>query len=142
MPSGLLFERSISGSDNVAITVEVTETEIFFCYFVPGGFGDAQNIFLALHTNREIGAAVLPFAQNAEGSTVFLPFKADLLLSVELRGGESRAFIRRWRSWRWSEREQTDALGITAASNELVLHLPRRLFGAATKLRVVLYAKD
>ena len=95
MPSGLLFERSISGSDNVAITVEVTETEIFFRYFVPGGFGDAQNIFLALRTNREIGAAVLPFAQNAEGSTVFLPFKADLLLSVELKTDQIRSFERR-----------------------------------------------
>jgi len=139
MPSGLLFERSISGSDNVAITVEVTETEIFFCYFVPGGFGDAQNIFLALRTNREIGAAVLPFAQNAEGSTVFLPFKADLLLSVELKTDQIRSFERRWERWQWSDRKPTGPFEVN--SDEVVFRLSRDSV-VANGIRFVLYAKD
>src|SRR2546423_6651490 len=32
---------------------------------------DAINLYLALGTHREIGAAVLPFAQTFEGSTVW-----------------------------------------------------------------------
>src|SRR5213078_492800 len=102
MPTGLILERSISGSDQVSIKIEVTETEILLRYLVRGGFGGAQNIFLAVRTHRDIGAAVLPFAQNAEGSTVFLPFKADLLLSVELKTDQIRSFERRWERWQWT----------------------------------------
>jgi glycosidase len=136
-----LREQSFAGSDNVLLTIGLGADDVTIKYRPAGSMPDA-NVFLAVGTDREIGAAVLPFAQNAEGSTVFLPFKADLLLSVELRGGASRTFIRHWRSWRWSEREQTASFRMTAESNELLFHLPRTLFGAATKLGALLYAKD
>src|SRR3954468_9164509 len=139
MPPGLIFDRSISGSDNVSITVEITETEILFRYFVPGGFGYVQNIFLALRTHREMGAAVLPFAQNAEGSTVFLPFKADLLLSVELKTDQIRSFGRRWEHWQWTNRERIDAF--EGNRDEVVFRLSRDIV-LSECIDFVLYAKD
>jgi hypothetical protein len=57
---------------------------------------NAQNLFIALETHREIGAAILPFAPGAEGSTGFQPFKCDLPLSAEIRDGPIASFIRRW----------------------------------------------
>src|SRR2546423_2224128 len=139
MPTGLILERSISGSDQVSIKIEVTETEILLRYLVPGGFGGAQNIFLALRTHRDIGSAVLPFAQNAEGSTVFLPFKADLLLSIEARTDEMISLARKWENWRWTDRERTDA--IEANRDELVFHLSRDIV-VGECIDFVLYAKD
>jgi len=139
MPTGLILERSISGSDHVSIKIEITETEILLRYLVPGGFGGAQNIFLALRTHRDIGAAVLPFAQNAEGSTVFLPFKADLLLSIEARTDEMISLVRKWENWRWADRERTDA--IEANRDELVFHLSRDIV-VGERIDFVLYAKD
>src|SRR4030081_2131560 len=113
MPEMTLREQTIAGSDGVAITVSVSERELFFRYRLPAASEDALNIFAALGTQQEIGAAILPFAPHFEGSTVFLPFKSDLLLSVEARAGQSVCFLRRWELWRWSEREQTEAFEIT-----------------------------
>jgi len=70
---------------------------------------------MALGPHREIGTAVLPFAQDAEGSTVFLPFKSDLLLSAEIRNGQIASFIRRWERWQWSERETTGSFEVADA---------------------------
>lgn len=89
-----------------------------------------------------MGAAVLPFAQHAEGSTVFLPFKADLLLSAEIRGNQIVASLRRWERWRWSDREQTQAFELTEQNGEFVFRLPRALVGDATAVNFVIYAKD
>lgn len=90
----------------------------------------------------ESGAAVLPFSQHAEGSTVFLPFKADLLLSAEIRPGRIAAFMRRWGRWRWNERQETDAFQITETNDEFVFRIPRKLLGSAGKIDCAIYAKD
>jgi glycosidase len=137
-----LPEQTFAGSDNVLLTIGSGVDEVTLKYQPAGSMPDAMNVFIVLRTDREIGAAVLPFAQNAEGSTVFLPFKADLLLSAELRGGESRAFIRRWDRWRWSEREQTDSFRIEVAANAVVFRLPLELLGTLLEIRLVVYAKN
>src|SRR5437868_3383638 len=98
----------LAGSENVAIEVEVSESEISFRYLRPNPSEHPPTIFLALGTRQEIGAAVLPFQQNAEGSTVFLSFKADLFLSAQTTQHGLAAFIRQWQSWRWTERKTTD----------------------------------
>ena len=134
MPETTLREQTIAGSDNVSITVAVSDGELFFRYRPPAPSENALNIYLALGTHRQIGAAVLPFSQHFEGSTVFLPFKSDLLLSAEVRAGQIVRFLRRWERWRWSEREQTQAFEVTRENGEFVFRIPRPLAGEATKL--------
>jgi glycosidase len=142
MPPLIARELSIAGSDNVTIAVVVSAREIAFRYRAASPIESAPNIFIALRTHREIGAAVLPFGQHAEGSTVFLPFKADLLLSAEIRGGQIVSFIRRWERWRWSEREETQAFEVTDLNGEFVFRIPRALVGEANTIDFVIYAKD
>ncbi|PYJ09871.1 MAG: hypothetical protein DMF06_08445 [Verrucomicrobia bacterium] len=142
MPETTGREQTIAGSDNVSITVAVGEREISFRYLPPGPGGGAINIYLALGTGRQIGAAALPFVQHEEGSTVFLPFKCDLLLSVEVRAGQVVCFLRRWERWRWSEREQTDSFAATSDNGAFVFRLPRRLVGEKSSMDFVAYAKD
>ncbi|MCA1658214.1 MAG: hypothetical protein LC627_02825, partial [Verrucomicrobiaceae bacterium] len=108
----------------------------------PPRSADALNIFVALGTHRESGAAVLPFSQHAEGSTVFLPFKADLLLSAEIRGDRIASFIRRWERWRWNERQESDSVEITEKDGEFVFRIPGKLLGNARKIDCAIYAKD
>jgi glycosidase len=137
-----LRQETFAGSDNVTITVSVHGAELSIGYRLPRPSEGSQNIFLVVGSRREMGAAVVPFARHAEGSTVFLPFKADLLLSAEITGNQVVAFIRRWKHWRWSEREQTQAFDVAAENSEVVLRLPRALVGDAAAIDFVIYTKD
>ena len=111
-------------------------------YQPPQASENALTIYIAIGTHRQIGGAVLPLSQNAEGSTVFLPFKGDLLLSAEVRTGQIVGFIRRWERWRWSEREEVHAVEITEEKGEFVFRIPRNLLGEAEKVDCAIYAKD
>ena len=134
--------KTIAGSDNVLIKLDVAPDELIFTYRPPGPIESVQGIFLALGTDQQVGATVLPFAQHAEGSTVFLPFKSDLLLRADLRSDEIACLIRRWERWRWSEREETQAFAVTQANGGIVFRLPRTILGGASSIDFVIYAKD
>jgi glycosidase len=140
MPPLAAREQTIAGSHNVSITVAVTDVEVVFRYAAAGPFEGV--IFLALGTHREIGAAVLPFSQYLEGSTVFLPFNCDLLLSAEIRDGQIVCFLRKWERCQWSGREQTNYFGVTEENGEFVFRVPRALLGKANSVDVVVFAKD
>jgi glycosidase len=137
-----LREEKISGSDNVAISLSYSATILRVGYRSPGLAESAQNFFMAFRTHREIGTTVLPFAQGAEGSTVFLPFKSDLLLSAEIRNGQIASFVRRWERWRWSEREPTESFEVSQQNGEFVFGIPRTLLGDTATVDVAIYAKD
>jgi glycosidase len=141
MPEMTGREQTIAGSDNVSIMVTVTERELFFRYHPPPS-ENPLNICIALGTHRQMGGAILPFAQHFEGSTVFLPFKSDLLLSVEIRAEQIVCFLRRWEQCRWSEREQTQKFEATQENEEFVFRIPRPLVGEATNIDFAIYAKD
>jgi len=142
MPDRTSREQVITGSDNVSITVAASQRELVFRYRPPSPSENALNIHVALGTRRQIGAAILPFAQHAEGSTVFLPFKSDLFLSAEIKAGEIVGFIRRWERWRWSDRERTQTFSVSGRDGEFVLTIPRALLGGGEKIDLALYAKD
>jgi glycosidase len=136
-----LREQTIQGSDNVSISLNDSATEVSVVYSAPG-LCDPLHLFIALSTQRQIGAAVLPFAHGSEGSTVFLPFKADLLLSVEINAGLTACFIRRWDRWRWSEREKSNDFEGSIQNGEITVRIPRELLDGAGKVDCVIYAKD
>jgi glycosidase len=137
-----LRTETIACSDNVLIKVARSAADLLLHYRPSNPRQNALNIYLALRTHRQMGAAILPFVQHSEGSTVFLPFKGDLLLSVELRAEQIACFIRRWERWRWSEREETRDFGATAENGGLIVRVPRNLLGDTGKTDCVIYAKD
>jgi glycosidase len=137
-----LRQETFAGSDSVALTVGVAAGELTVRYRPPGPTENALNIFIALGTHEEIGAAVLPFGQNAEGSTVFLPFKSDLLLTAEIRNSQITSSIRWWERWRWSERETTDSFEVSEQNGEFVFRIPQPLLGDTATVDIVVYAKD
>jgi glycosidase len=137
-----LRQETFAGSDSVALTVGVAAGELTVRYRPPGLTENALNIFIALGTHEEIGAAVLPFGQHAEGSTVFLPFKSDLLLTAEIRNGQITSSIRWWERWRWSERETTDSFEVSEQNSEFVFRIPQSLLGDTATIDIAVYAKD
>src|SRR5689334_8886147 len=123
MPQTIPLEQTIAGSDNVLITLEISPQRLIVRYQPP----PTENplvISLAFRTDREIGAAILPFAQHSDGSTVFLPFKCDLLLSAEVRPGQVTCFERKRINWRWSDRQQTTDFEVANEKSEFVFHIP------------------
>jgi glycosidase len=142
MPEMRRRQQTIAGSDNVSLTIAVSERELLFRYHPPEPSENPLDIYLALGTHRQIGGAILPFAQHFEGSTVFLPFKADLLLSARVGAGQIACFLRNWERWRWSERGPTQAFAATQENGEFILRIPRPLLGDAATINFASYAKD
>jgi glycosidase len=142
MPETTEREQTIAGSDNVSITVTGSEHAFGLRYRPPAPCENLLTIQVALGTRRPIGTAVLPFCQHLEGSTVFLPFKCDLLLSAEVRAGQIVCFLRKWERWQWSGREQTNDFGVTEENGEFVFRIPLARFGEANPIDFVIYAKD
>jgi glycosidase len=137
-----LRHESFAGSSQVEVTVAVSRSELIIGYRFGGDSDGPVNIFVALGFEGELGAAILPFGRHTDGSTVFLPFRAGLLLCAEIRGDETLTFMRRWERWRWSDREQTGEVRGVREKAGLVFHIPRELTGAAAKIDLVAYAKN
>jgi len=79
-------KQTIQGADDAVIELSLTETALIITYRAPN-LREGESVYLTLGTHREIGSAVLPFDRNNEGSTVFLPFKSDLLLVAVVKDG-------------------------------------------------------
>ena len=129
---------SVLAADNPAVKFSIAheqlEIEFHNDTLVPG-----TTLFFALRAGSELGSAVVPFSQNFEGSTVFLPFQADRLCLVQLGVEGARVLERRWEKWKWSDRRD--------APNEMewdsarsVLRLP--IADLPDRVDVVVYAKD
>src|SRR5438552_16311237 len=97
-----LPKQVISGADGASITISLTKADLQIEYTAPAANGSTA-IFIALGTHRDIGSAVVPFQREQEGSTVFLPFKADLLLSAKLGTEATSCAERKWTQWKWGD---------------------------------------
>jgi glycosidase len=133
---GLMSTVLASDGPRVEFIVRQERLEIAF----PGAdLSPGKTFFVARRAGQDLGSAVIPFGENFEGSTVFLPFQADRLYFVQIGHEAGRIFERRWENWKWSERR--------AAPNDVewdgarsVLRLP--LAGLPGKVDAAVYAKD
>jgi len=135
-------EETIVGANGVSITLALSDLELTVRYGAPELSEKTINVFVAFGTHRDIGAAILPFAQGFEGSTVFLPFKCDLILSAAISPRQLACFARSWEHWKWSERRLTREFEVTRSASGLVFRIPRAMLGPAEEVDFVAYAKD
>ncbi len=132
--------KIIPCANDAAIELSIIDETAVIRYRVPNL--DGNNVYLALNTNREIGSAILPFESNYEGSTVFLPFKADLFLFSAFGHEKSGRYQRQWRNWKWSERQDCGADRVSFEDNAVVFHFDRSDLARSPKFDFVIYAKD
>ena len=131
-------EKIIHCADDAIVELSIDDNELTICYRAANLSGN--NVYLSLNTQREIGSAVLPFECNHEGSTVFLPFKADLFLFAACDRAKTECHERRWEKWKWSDRTVTEACDVFSEEGALTFHLPLKQLGRAIEFAV--YAKD
>ncbi len=100
-----------------------------------------RTVFVALQSGSEPGSAVIPFGENYEGSTVFLPFQADKLYLLQLGTDTAKVWQRSWTNWKWSDRAEAEKdLEVEVGACDCVIRLP--LVSLGKKLKVVIYSKD
>jgi len=136
-----VHNQTIKGADNSSIVITLSDAEVAFSYRAPALIADHNRVYLALSLHEEIGSAVLPFQQKEEGSTVFLPFKADRLLSVEA-SPQSAVREQKWTHWKWQAAQAATSIKTTARDGSITFQIPRSYFGQTTRMDCVLYAKD
>src|ERR1043165_4093081 len=129
-------KQTISGADGASIDFAVSDTELTIAYRAPN-LNEHCAVFAALGTHREVGAAVLPFKQQDEGSTVFLPFKADLLLCAKPDSNTSRD----WKQWKWADAADNNAAS-KFETGGTTFHIPRDQLGKSGTIDCIVYAKD
>jgi glycosidase len=133
-----LRKKIIHCADDAVVELSVTNGELTICYRAANLSGN--NVYLALNTRREIGSAVLPFECHHEGSTIFLPFQADLFLFAACDRERTECYERRWKNWKWNDRALTETCGVFSEEDALTFRLPLKQLGRAIGFAV--YAKD
>lgn len=100
-------------------------------------------LFVAMDLDPLVGSAVIPFGQHAEGSTIFLPIRADRLFQATRRDGEVRCFSRQHVGTMWGPR-QVAGPEFTAQFTEDGWRgaVARRSFADRASVRIVVYEKD
>jgi glycosidase len=134
-------KQTISGSDSAVIAVSTTDAELVIDYQTRG-IEENRTVFVAIGSHREQGSAVVPFSEKQEGSTVFLPFKADRLFAFEM-GKDSLSISQRvWQNWKWQERAPVDRLTAQVRAHDCTLHIPLSELGPAKQIDVAVYSKE
>lgn len=110
---------------------------------LPGLHTPGHTIFLALQDSPFGGSAVVPFGQHAEGSTVYLPFRATHLYAASLSAEGTRFTHRSHTGWSWSPiKELTSGFSVKFGPDRCTLDLDLAMFGSAKKLQLALWAKN
>lgn len=136
-----LPNQNITGGDNASIALSLSDEAITISYQAVGISADHQRVFLAFGSHQQTGSAVLPFQREREGSTIFLPFQADRLISA--KGSHSTTVQEQtWENWKWNPARDTTAIKLTGADGHLTFQIPRSYFGGAKTVDCVVYAKD
>jgi len=135
------LHQQIAGSDDAIISLSLTKDDLVIDYRAPDLSRGQVKVYVALGTYRVIGSAVIPFGQNFEGSTVFLPFKADLFFVADYGSETDICSTRQWQKWKWSEPTTKEDVKVRGAK-KVIVRIPRPHLGDSAKLDLTVYAKD
>ncbi len=130
------------GADNVRYVIKRMPSGLEIRVLGAGVDGPDQTVFVALGTQAGRGSPLVPPEQGKEGSSLWLPFAADLLVAA--RGGEAAtSWVRRWKETQWGPREPAgDSLSVVAEPAEVRLRIPEKLLGSAQRLEIAVYLRD
>ncbi len=136
------MNSSALGSDGATIDFCVDSDHLQLRY----GCGEVvsqRTLFIALRAGTDAGSAVVPFSENFEGSTVFLPFPADRLYLIHWQKNSAAIVERIWEDWRWNEAcAAPNDFSVAIEESLCIVRFPLSLFAANAKVDAVVYAKD
>ncbi|MHA3770092.1 alpha-amylase family glycosyl hydrolase [Verrucomicrobiota bacterium sgz303538] len=124
------------------IDVVLTEDRLEIISHAPASAYPGRTLFVALGIDPAVGSAVVPFAQGREGSTVFLPFRADRIFLSRATANGVTSLSRTWNKTLWSEpHEAGSTIEATSSPDDQRLRIPISELGAR-QFKVVAYLKD
>ena len=133
----------ISGAGEVRYALSKTKDSLDIRILGAGVDRPDQAVFVALSTKTDQGSPLIPPAPGKEGSTVWLPFAADLLLVARRSEGKEETYVRRWEKTQWGARESVgDLFSVEREPAQVVLHLADALLTDPPQLDLVIYLKD
>jgi glycosidase len=134
---------SLIGSDRASLDFSIAGERLEIVYRC-GEVLTERTLFIALRAGTGPGSTVIPFGENFEGSTVFLPFHANRFFLVQWKENSATTFQRTWENWRWNEAAEVpaDIAAATIEGSSCIVALPLSPFGAGSKISVVVFAKD
>ncbi|MBA3961674.1 MAG: hypothetical protein H0X40_07220 [Chthoniobacterales bacterium] len=137
------------GSDTAQIDFSVDDCGDLQIAYRCGEVHAPRKLFVALRSGSGTGSAVIPFGENAEGSTVFLPFQAIHLYEIDWQQNSATVSQRDWKNWSWSEPSAAPNEVVAAIDDStctlripLARVIPSEVEGSCKAIDVVLYAKD
>ena len=102
-----------------------------------------EGVYIALDTDPFAGSAVLPFRQGAEGSTTFLPMRADRLYFATRRGALIECHVREHERTMWGDcRAAADTFVASIVEGEWRLAIPLASLPSGRVIRVAAYRKN
>jgi glycosidase len=101
-----------------------------------------QTFFVALGTGSG-GSIIVPYEQKLEGSTVFLPFKANLIVFTQAGAQGSRTFVRQWNRTQWGPRQPAgDDVKVVRTAESLTISLANTLVGDSDRIELAAWRKN
>jgi glycosidase len=131
-----------AGADEVRYRITKTSDGWEILILGAGVDRPEQAVFVALG-GKGSGSALIPPVRGLEGSAVWLPFAADLLLVATRRDGEEENYLRRWNSTAWDPPEPAgESFTVSAGPAQVLLRISDELAGKGPELEIAVYLKD
>jgi glycosidase len=131
------------GEEGVAHTVKRSEREVEITFSGQALTREKQAFYAAIGTSPTGGSILVPFEKGVEGSTVFLPFKADLLVAAVAEGSGFTTTVRRWNRTQWGPREPAgEGISVKREEDRVTLTLSNAALGGVEKFHLAAYCKD
>ena len=133
-----------TGADEVRYRLTRTAQGLDIMVIGAGVDRPEQTVFVALGHQPGEGSPLVPGEAGVEGSAVWLPFDADLLLMAGREANGEQKFIRRWDRVHWGPREKAgSAFSVETEPAQVTLRLPEKLLGPRKgQLALAIYLKD
>ena len=132
-----------AGADEVRYRITKTASGWDILILGAGVDRPDQAVFVALGTKNGAGSALIPPSKGKEGSAVWLPFPADLLLVANRSGSKEENYLRRWKTTKWGPAEPAkDAFTVSAEPAQVLLRVPDKLIGRPSTMKIAVYLKD
>lgn len=128
------------GADEVRYVLTRTPEALEIRVLGAGVDRPEQAVFVALGKSSGEGSPLVPSDPGEEGSPVWLPFAADLLVSARSTSGGEKVSLRRWAETSWGPRQDAKDVIVSAEPAQVSVHVPSKLLGSSD--RIVIYLKD
>ncbi len=136
-----LHNQNLHGADKATIKIELSDADVTIAVSAPGMIADHNRVYLAIGSHQQMGSAVLPFQREHEGSTVFLPFKADRLISAKA-SPSATVQEQKWENWKWNSAQDAKDVKVVVSDSAVTFRIPRTYLGGPATIDCAVYAKD